>query len=184
MDLRMVKTRQQIKTAFLKLRERLMPDKIKVKDICEMAMINKTTFYHHYADSWELSNEIDDNAIERVLSDFDGRDKIFDDPKTYIVGLLQALEREAEYLRLVFRGKQEVLCGKLEKRLHDDYDSRVKSDDDRIRLSFAIGGFISVVKDYILNDAKNDIAKLTENTAYMLELLLKKERPLLEGATQ
>ena len=50
MDLRMVKTRAQIKEAFLKLREYLMPEKIKVKDICEMAMINKTTFYNHYID--------------------------------------------------------------------------------------------------------------------------------------
>ncbi len=184
MDLRMVKTRQQIKTAFLKLRERLMPDKIKVKDICEMAMINKTTFYHHYTDSWELSNEIDDNAIERVLSDFDERDKIFDDPKAYIVGLLEALEQEAEHLKLVFRGKQEVLYGKLEKRLHDYYDNRVKNDDDRIRLSFAIGGFISVVKDYLLSDAQRDIAKLTDNTIYMLELLLKNDRPLLGSTAQ
>ena len=184
MDLRMVKTRQQIKAAFLKLRERLMPDKIKVKDICEMAMINKTTFYHHYTDSWELSNEIDDSAIDMVISDFQERDKIFDDPKAYIIGLLHALERGADHLKLVFRGKQEVLCNKLEERLHAYYDSHVQTEDERIRLSFAIGGFISVVKNYLLTDAKKDIGKLTENTVYMLELLLKKDRPLLEGAAQ
>ncbi len=184
MDLRMVKTRQQIKSAFLQLRERLMPDKIKVKDICEMAMINKTTFYHHYTDSWELSNEIDDSAIELVISEFDERDKIFDDPKAYIIGLLHALEREADHLKLVFRGKQEVLYSKLEERLHRYYDNLVKNEDERIRLSFAIGGFISVVKDYLLSDAKRDITKLTDNTVYMLELLLKKDRPLLEGTAQ
>ena len=77
MDLRMLKTRKQIKTAFLALRERLMPEKIKVKDICEMAKINKTTFYHHYTDSIELSNEIDEAAIDQVMMDFTDNVSIF-----------------------------------------------------------------------------------------------------------
>ena len=47
MDLRIVKTKQQIKQAFLSLRAQYLPEKIKVKDICERAMINKTTFYAH-----------------------------------------------------------------------------------------------------------------------------------------
>lgn len=174
MDLRMVKTRKQIKEAFLTLRTKLMPEKIKVKDICEVAMINKTTFYNHYADSAQLSDEIDDFAIDKVMSGFSEKDRIFDDPKVYIIGLLRALEHEASYLKIVFRGKQDVLCSKLGERLHRYYDGRVKGVEDGVKLSFAIGGFVSVVKDHLLNETNYDISTLAETTALMVEPLLRR----------
>lgn len=172
MDLRMVKTRAQIKEAFLKLRERLMPEKIKVKDICEMAMINKTTFYNHYIDSAQLSDEIENHSVERVISAFLEREKIFEDPRAYIVGLFESLERESANLRIVFRGKQEIFCAKLEERLCRCYDKQVKDIDDAIRLSFAIGGCIRVVKDYLAAEKKNDIHRVTETATEVLKTLL------------
>ena len=48
MDLRVAKTKNRIISAFLKLRDKLTLEKIKVKDICDEAMINKTTFYKHF----------------------------------------------------------------------------------------------------------------------------------------
>lgn len=172
MDLRMVKTRAQIKAAFLKLREKWMPDKIKVKDICEMAMINKSTFYHHYTDSNQLSDEIDESAIDKVLEGFPERDKIFSDPKAYIIGLLRALERESEELKVIFRGKQEVLCDKLEGKLHELYDGAVRNADETIRLSFIIGGFSRVVKDYVFSPAKYGIDELADVVARLFEALI------------
>ena len=175
MDLRMMKTRLQIKNAYMALREKFMPEKIKVKDICEMAMINKTTFYKHYTDSIELSNEIDDIAIDRVVAAFTEREQIFENPKGYISGLLSALDRESSNLKVVFRGKQELLCAKLEERLRRFYDGKVQSEDDKVRLSFAIGGFVRVAKDYLFAERKRDTQKIMESTARMLDALLKRQ---------
>ena len=173
MDLRMVKTRKQIKEAFLYLRAKLMPDKIKVKDICEVAMINKTTFYNHYADSAQLSDEIDDFAIDKVMSGFSEKEKVFDDPKVYIIGLLRSLEKESSYLKIVFRGKQDVLCSKLYERLHRYYDDRVSGEEDKIKLSFIIGGFVSVVRDHLMKDTACDVEGLARATSSMIEPFLK-----------
>ena len=86
------------------------------------------------------------------------------------------MEREAEYLKRVFRGKQDILCAKLEERLRCFYDQSDKSEDEKVRLSFAIGGFVRVIKDYISSDIKGDISQLAETTARMLEFLLKSKR--------
>ena len=169
MDLRMVKTRGQIKMAFLALRERLMPEKIKVKDICEMAQINKTTFYHHYTDSNELSQEIEESAIDLVMIDFVERDQMFDKSKAYIVGLIHSLEKHSEDLKIIFRGKQEILCAKLEERLHKIYDGRAKNEADRIKISFAIGGFVRVVKDFLLLNKKHDINQVVLSITRLLD---------------
>ena len=157
------------------LREKLMPEKIKVKDICEVAMINKTTFYHHYTDSAELSEEIDNSAIDNVISNFPEKDMIFEDPKAFITGLLRALEKETDNLQNVFRGKQEVLCSKLEEKLHGFYDGVIKNAEDGIKLSFAIGGFVRVVKDCIFTKKPYNIDNITEVTSKMLEALLLKQ---------
>ena len=168
MDLRMVKTRGQIKTAFLALRERLMPEKIKVKDICEMAQINKTTFYHHYTDSNELSKEIEESAIDLVMIDFVERDLMFDNSKAYIVGLMHSLEKHSEDLKIIFRGKQEILCAKLEERLHRIYDTTAKCIEDRTKISFAIGGFVRVVKDLLFLNKKHDVEQVILSTVRLL----------------
>ena len=178
MDLRMMKTRLQIKNAYMALREKLMPEKIKVKDICEMAMINKTTFYKHYTDSIELSNEIEDNAIDRVVATFTERDSIFETPKGYISGLLAALDRESSNLKVVFRGQQELLCAKLEAKLSRFYAGKAPKQADKVRLSFAIGGFVRVAKDYIFAEKKIDMQKILESTTQMLEALLTRQEQI------
>jgi len=174
MDLRMIKTRKQITEAFLTLRKKLTPDKIKVKDICEVAMINKTTFYNHYTDSSELSNEIDNNTVDKVMSVFANCDKIFDDPSAYVKGLMQALEQEADKLKLVFNGKYEILCTKLEERLCKLYDEH--PNENKLRLAFAIGGSVRAIKDYLFEDAKYDINKFLEHTTQMVDTLLHPNR--------
>jgi AcrR family transcriptional regulator len=174
MDLRMVKTRRQIKAAFLALREKKMPEKIKVKDICDIAMINKTTFYNHYTDSAELSNEIDEQAIECVVEDFKEKDKIFDDPKAYIMGLISALEREAANLRLVFRGKQEVLYSKLGEKLSSFYEDKMHNIEDGVKVSFFVGGFMRVARDIIFSDKKYDKEQLSNMLSGMLETVFSK----------
>lgn len=173
MDLRIVKTRLQIKNAFLKLRARLMPENIKVKDICEEAQINKTTFYKHYADSMELSNEIDDSVIDSVVSTFPERDTLFESPREYVMGLLDVLECNSELLKSVFRGKRDVLCSKLEEKLHGLFKDKAKTEDDRINISFAVGGFVRIVNDYLFNETQKDIEKIIDYTTKVVERIIK-----------
>ena len=162
MDLRMVKTRNQIKSAFALLREKLLPEKIKVKDICRVAMINKTTFYNHYTDAMALFNDIVDHAIDNVISDFPESNKLFLDPRAYVIGLVRVLDKKSQSLKTIFRGKQEVLCSKLEERLKIKYEPTVSEFCDSVRLSFIIGGFVRVIKDYVFSEIKCNIDNLGE----------------------
>ena len=175
MDLRVAKTKNRIISAFLKLRDKLTLEKIKVKDICDEAMINKTTFYKHYNDSTELSNEITQDIIESVVSSFPSKDKIFDNPEEYISGLLAALEIESEKLIVLFRGNQDTLSARLADRLASVYYEENMSTEAEIRLSFAIGGLLRVVNDYIFSKKKYDREALSNYVTEMLCSLPKGE---------
>ena len=48
MDIRIEKTDRAIEKAFLELRAKTPLEKIKIKDLCALACVNKSTFYAHY----------------------------------------------------------------------------------------------------------------------------------------
>lgn len=72
MDLRTIRTKQMIKDAFVKLRKKKEIEKITIKEIADMAMINKSTFYNHFEDIYHLSNEIENEVIDKCLENAEG----------------------------------------------------------------------------------------------------------------
>ena len=53
-DLRIIKTRKALYNAFEELMKSKPFEQIKVSDICNEALINRSTFYDHYADKYDL----------------------------------------------------------------------------------------------------------------------------------
>ena len=53
MDIRIEKTRQSIINAFIELRSHKELERITIKELCEKAQINKSTFYAHYQDIYQ-----------------------------------------------------------------------------------------------------------------------------------
>lgn len=67
MDIRIQKTETAIKNAFMELRAQKPIEKITVKELCQLAQINKSTFYTHYDDIYALSDAMQAEAIAFVL---------------------------------------------------------------------------------------------------------------------
>ena len=53
-DLRVQRTYLLLKNALLELLAKKSFDEIKVNDICNLAMIHRTTFYSHFQDKYDL----------------------------------------------------------------------------------------------------------------------------------
>ena len=71
MDLRITKTKKAIINSFLSLRAKKPLEKISVKELCETAMINKSTFYSHYGDIYELSDSLENEVVMSVIDSMD-----------------------------------------------------------------------------------------------------------------
>ena len=70
MDLRVIKTKKNIRDTFIELRKTYSVDEIKVNMLCEKAMINKTTFYNHYQDIYALSEELETMVVDNFMNNF------------------------------------------------------------------------------------------------------------------
>lgn len=140
MDLRVIKTKKNIRDAFLELRKKHSLDEIKVNALCEKAMVNKTTFYNHYQDIYELSDELEVEVLDSFFNNFTDIDMMLTDANRFINGMHAALEAENNMLRIIFKDKLDELIERIEKRIRKYY---VK--EDQMLISFLIGGSIHLM---------------------------------------
>ena len=88
-DRRVQYTKMVLRQSFIDLLEKYPISKITIKSICEKADINRTTFYAHYADQYDLLNQIKQELIDDVhvyLANF-----TFHDNKSESVQLLNKI---------------------------------------------------------------------------------------------
>ena len=67
-DVRITKSKRDLCNALIELMKTNPFKKITVGDICSAAMINKMTFYKHYADKYELLNDVILNFKQSILA--------------------------------------------------------------------------------------------------------------------
>ena len=67
-DLRVIKTKKILFDTLLKLMKQKNSEKIKISDICEEALINRSTFYAHYEDKYELLIDLFENQKQSLLN--------------------------------------------------------------------------------------------------------------------
>lgn len=68
LDKRVEKTKRSIRNALVSLMQSKELSHITVKELSEVAMINRKTFYTHYADIYEIYDEIETELISDLLA--------------------------------------------------------------------------------------------------------------------
>lgn len=106
MDLRIERTRKSIINAFIELRARKPLEKITVKELSELAYINKATFYSHYKDIYDLAEQLENDAIASVILSIPHPDKLLTDPKEGVAELTNAMLSQSRLFSILFSGNR------------------------------------------------------------------------------
>lgn len=146
MDIRMEKTENAIKNAFMELRSKKPLEKITVKELCALACINKSTFYAHYEDIYALSDTLETETVASVL-------KSIPHAQTYSFENLDVVTRELclafishiSLINVLFSGKgQSYLTNKLEveikRTIFEKYPEYKDDAEKNILLSYCVHG--------------------------------------------
>ncbi|MDD4849917.1 MAG: TetR/AcrR family transcriptional regulator [Gemmiger sp.] len=83
-DLRVIKTRRAIKSAFLQLIQKKNLDKITVTELAKAAEINKGTFYLHYSDVYALYAELLQEQVGRIAAHSNNYEQMLDNPEAFV----------------------------------------------------------------------------------------------------
>ncbi len=101
MDARKRYTQRVLKASLLELLKRRPINKITVKDVCALAELNRSTFYSHYSDCFDLLDHIEDELVaefEEALSRVG-----FRDVTALIVAIYEIIDKHEEACRtLIF----------------------------------------------------------------------------------
>lgn len=120
MDLRVEKTRSSIINAFIELRGKKPLEKITVKELAELARINKATFYSHYEDIYDLSKQLEDETINSIINHISNLDMLVEDPKRITTELTTAFLSEITLVNILFSdSRNAILSSCLEKKFKE-----------------------------------------------------------------
>ena len=111
-DARVRYTKRVLKESFLKLLKEKSVNKITVKEVCELAELNRATFYLHYSDCFALLESIEQELLEafgkslKLINSFD--------VSALIEAIYMIVEKHEEACRvLIFNGASPSLLGKM-----------------------------------------------------------------------
>ncbi len=110
-DLRVRRTRALLQKALIELTiEKGFAD-VTVRDITDRAMVNRSTFYHHYQDKYDLLNQYIQDVIMLLdtqagdPSPANGRDPAPEQPSAGLVRILQHVQANGEFYRMLLGKK-------------------------------------------------------------------------------
>lgn len=147
MDLRVIKTEHGIKNAFIELRSKKTLEKITVRELCQKAQINKSTFYAHYKDIYDLSDTMEKEVVASIMNSISCRENMMDDLVEFTRELIFACLAQNSLITILFSGNQSThLASRIESSIKEMiFDAYPKYRDDETKniiLSYCIlGGY-------------------------------------------
>lgn len=176
-DLRVIKSKQAIKEAFIELVEIKGFDKISVCDIANRANINRNTFYLHYEDKEDLVRKILHESVGKVydklvgysISNFD----VIDETQLHwgIRNLLRLIEPEMELYRIIIMDKTvngyfSTVSNLIKEALIKMLGVRNPRSD--IVFQYAFSGMMGVIQQWIVYSPADTLvtAKVLSKMAY------------------
>ena len=153
-------TKILMKQAFLTMMHEKPAEKITVKDICEKAEVNRSTFYIHYTEPNDILMEIEDDTIALVVQAISSIGALEDDSpdaRKYLLVFLRHIQRNDEILRTLlidnsnhhFRRKLQTVALELAK---DAFDINLSDTLKSCAYLFIVSGSIELLMNWIQSD--------------------------------
>lgn len=176
MDKRIEKTEKAIKMAFIELRSKKPLEKISVKELCEIAYINKSTFYSHYEDIYALSDALEYEMVLSIISSIPrDLDYTFTNPELFTREVTLAFAKHIPQIKIIFSGKNQThlsshLDAIIKKLIYAKYPEYENDIEKNILLSYCIHGAYNASLSNPNADAET-VIRVLENVVKALKPL-------------
>ena len=175
-DLRIVKTQNALRDALVTLMKDKQFEEIKISDICNTALVNRSTFYAHYEDKYELLVDIINSLKINLLDDLDKNKKILN-TKEYYIELIKLFlnhinDKKDIYTKILINNHNSILMDILEDAVMKDINKRIKKKQIKtgdipanIFIKYYLGGVANVCIEWLNNQntyTENDIISYLE----------------------
>lgn len=130
MDMRAMKTRRNIHNAFLSIRSKKSLEKITVKELCDKAEISKATFYLHYKDIYDLSEQLQMEVVDNIISFGNDPEELIKDPLKASHSMINGYISNKGMVTVLFSGAQ---FSRLPEKIEDGIKQRLFSQKPELK---------------------------------------------------
>lgn len=161
LDLRIQKTKKNLYESLLYLMETETFEKIKVSDICQHALVNRSTFYAHFEDKYMLLDSLIADLIDNLKKHL-SENKNISSSKEYYMQVMELLfahieEKREIYKLIIVNNKNSIAMDMIYGALNDDILQRIKKENNKenevvpadFAAQFYLGAIFSIGMEWI-----------------------------------
>lgn len=166
LDLRVVKTKNNLYKALVLLMRDIPFEEIRVSDICEKALVNRSTFYSHFSDKYELLSSYIDTLKVALDSELDKNKSILNTKEYYLEMISLFLnhieEKKDIYVAIGKTNKNSIMMDMIydtfKKKMINDFNDRDMNDTipGEVVATFYLGAVFSLGTEWISSNFKYD----------------------------
>lgn len=168
-DKRVVHTRRTLRKALLILLKKKSLSQITVKEICDLAEINRNTFYAHYGSPADILSEVENEYLEK-MEHLHEKAVCDCDSQGFVEGILNLLSENRELAELLYGANYSIQSTKNYQRSFSrtmiawiDTGTSVPADHLAWLFRFVSGGVDSIIRAWVqggMRENPHAIAKL------------------------
>lgn len=176
-DLRIIKTKKNLYDSLTKLMSIKEFEDIKVSDICNLALINRSTFYAHFNDKYELLNSFIYDLKQDLQDQISSNEKI-DNLKNYymnmIVVFLNHIDKNINiYSMIAKKNSNSIVMDMISNTLFEDINKNIKlAKKSDIPSSFVSDFYTGAILNVGINYLKDPKQYKKEKIVAYLDKLL------------
>ena len=163
-DLRIIKTKNTLYSTLENLMKKQSFEEIKVSDICNKALINRSTFYSHYNDKYELLSEYINNLKNNLESELNKNNNITNS-KEYYLELIRLLldhieEKKDTYNAIMITNRNSITMDIVYDVVNREIIKQMNYTNEKTKVpssiisKFYLGGVINVCIDWLQQNNK------------------------------
>jgi AcrR family transcriptional regulator len=156
---RVMLTKRLIREALLSLLKTYNINKISIRELCQVAGINRTTFYNHYGSQYDVLNEIADTYLQStsftVINDLAAGKNIVES----LTGVLQYIKDNLEFAKLILAQDNYDLISHIKVSMPQFDHMVIKHlpenlglDEKKAIASYVQYGIVRLIKEWVLSD--------------------------------
>lgn len=164
-------TKQLLKSSLIELIQKKSLNQITIKELCENADLNRSTFYLHYSDQYQLMKDIEDDLLNDTL-DYLKDINTSIDAVNYIKTFLKYVKSNVSIFRILLCQPenatfQNIFIQKTMGHIKDRLPSICPTESEKYIYDFVMHGSLQIIRKWLLSDFDMPISKVA-NLIYRL----------------
>lgn len=162
-DRRVIYTKKILRSSLMKLLQEKPIGRISVTELCNVAGVNRGTFYSHYRQPEDVMHQIEDELVGEIESVLEKESDMF----TIHKSMLELIENNRNACRVLFGENGDPECVKRilavsQKYFKANWQDQLHLAEDVAAYmhSFIFAGTVEVLIDWVINDEKHTAAEM------------------------